>query len=168
MFLLIGTWGWYLARYIVTHAHYVTKHGIYVVLGKRNRPLKADVEAYTEKCVNFWSTESLQKPGDSTVIKREAVLEAVRNVRCFFNDVKIVGYGYKVIRGITEKIPFVGVARNNVQIVVAYWPEVPQHGVPGIFRHELSHVILGLNGYFPGDNYGENHHRIFAKAGLGV
>lgn len=167
-FLSLGTLGYYWARYAYTHADYITEHGVYVVLGKINRPSKQEVENYTNKCIDFWTTKSLQKQDDPVVIEREKVLEAIKNVRCFFYDKKIVGWAYKMIRGIQTKIKFAGVAYNNVQIVVSYWPDVPQHGVPGIFRHEMSHVILGLNGYPAGENFGDGHHRIFSRVGLGA
>jgi hypothetical protein len=163
---LLAIPGWYWARYAFTEATYVTKHEVYVVWGKINRPKKEDVEDWTEKLIDLWSTESLQKPEEPVVIKREDVEEAIKNIRVFFNDKKIIGRLYRTIRGIKKEIAFAGIAIDSIRLIVSYWPDVPQHGVPGIYRHELSHPILSLNGYSPGDNYGDNHHKIFHRVGL--
>ena len=160
-FIFITYW----VRYVKTKHDYKTRHGLYVVLGKKNRPTKQTVEEWTESVILHWSTCNIQKP-NGDVLTRKDVLEAINNLRCFFCDTFIVTTVYRIIRGIPKEDRFLGYAFGD-KFVVGYTEGDDDHECR-LFRHEESHPVLRLNGFPSGGNYGDNHHNIFKQTKLGA
>lgn len=154
----------YWTRYAKTQHDYKTSHGVYIVLGKKNRPSQKDVEQWTESTIIHWSTCNIQKP-NGELLTREDVLEAVKNLRCFFNDAYIVTRFYAWLRGIPREVRALGYAYND-KLVVGYTKDLDKHEWQ-VYRHELSHPILTLNGFPPG-HLGDKHHVIFKQTKLGA
>jgi len=134
----------------------VTKHGIKVMRSPMMSGLaSAEIEEWTEDAMSFW----VEKKGWS----REKMLKAIAKVRVEMFDEKYIEHdGIKYngtfwptsfLMEITTKPKFEG-KRTPIQRV---W---------SLFRHELSHVIVGQVGGIKYDN--DTHHALFREMGLGA
>lgn len=156
----------YLFRYLYTRPTYITRHGIHVVWGKKNKPQKSTFEIWTQKTIDHFVNAKLVRPDNGQILTRSEIEEALRNVKCFFADTPTVGSVWLMVRGVKKEVKFLGMAINNVDIYVGYW-ENELKGVSDwvrlVTKHELGHPLLGNSSFPSGPNFGDTHHQIFRE-----
>jgi hypothetical protein len=146
---------WYWFRAIKRKFHYVTKHGIYVVMGKVNKPSKLEVEEWTDEVVEFWTDlefESGAKKGPRKLSKEE-VENALQGLTIFFHDKEALSVLGRLVRGYSW----------GREIAIGYRPDKPY--IRSLVRHEESHPVLGENGEGWDEAY---HHQTFTAVKLGA
>lgn len=159
---LAGPVIWYLLRWSYIKHDFQTVHGLFVRLGKVNRPTKDHMERWTDELVNFWPTTELAKVYHFT---GSDVAKAIDGVWVIFSDNDrflvqrpggVMGFVY-------------GYARPN-EIFIRNPPTVlgkpkDETATRLLFRHELSHVIVEKGTGIANET---KHHRIFKDVKLGA
>ena len=138
---------------------YTTKHGIDVKLSQKTSFLKKElIEKWTESIIDFWT--------NAEGWDKKSILKALDNLEIFFFDkLYLERYGIKVnginlIHGVTSS------GKYAIEIATIPKKGLIEDRVYSLFRHEVSHVVVGYAGGVPLDN--DIHHRLFAKDGLGA
>jgi hypothetical protein len=133
-----------------------TKHGIDVKLSPMFDGVTAvPFEKWTEDLISFWN----EKRGWD----RNKMLSCVSKVGIFLYDELYLERSGVKVNGVTWP--------NRYEIEMATKPkedsgQTPFEKVKSLFRHEMSHVLVGHVGEIPFDN--ETHHALFAQVGLGA
>lgn len=145
---------WYLLRSKLRRYHYKTAYGVYVLVGKVNRPLLATVEMWIKEVINHWSTVSFNDWQGKRRFTYAEVCEALQGITVFYRDEEKLSVLGRFVRGYSW----------GKDVVVGYKKGAPDY-VHSLTKHELSHPILGYNG----DGWNEaEHHKIFAETHLGA
>lgn len=132
----------YWVRADKTEYVYKTEQGVGVVVGKKNKCEKPDVEKEVQWVIDFWS-----KHYDAS-----KVADSLKGKRLFcIDDAEFTVYG-RWVRGVSF---------GNSAVVG--WNGKPEHTV-SLIRHELSHLVLGGVGEVWNEDV---HHKIFEEKGLG-
>ena len=131
-----------------------TSSGIKVKLSPKAKCTIDDFELWTDFVVSFWN----EKEGWD----RKEMLKLISKVEIIlYDEIYIERSGMKV-NGITWP--------NKYKIEIATYPKYElspdKNRIASLFRHEMSHLIVGYIGKIPFDN--ETHHKLFAKDGLGA
>ena len=141
---------WYLVRSRLRKFHYKTKHGLYVCLGKKNQPSQLFVEQWTNEVIDHWTTKF--RPGHP--LTKDQVIAAFSGMSIFFVDQEKLSVMGRAVRGYSD----------HKDIVIGY--KEGSLGYPhSLFKHELSHPVLGNNGVAWEEKL---HHDTFASTGLGA
>ena len=156
--------GWYLMRWSYIKYDFQTVQGLLVRRGKLNRPEKAVVEKWTDELVDFWGSSELSKvyPLTPRDIKKtlDGVWVSFSDEAAFFvrRSEGTMGFVYGYARA-SE----IGVCHPPMAASVNA-RETEEAAVRGLFRHELSHVIVEKQAKISVE---DEHHRIFRDAKLG-
>lgn len=145
---------WYFIRSRLRKYNFKTRQGIYVVVGRHNKPLQVTVEAWIRAVVDHWISAPFQGIKGHRTLTRDGVTKALQGVTIFYRDEEKLSVLGRFVRGYSW----------GKDIVVGYKIGAPTY-VQSLTRHELSHPILGYNG--EGWNE-EQHHKIFAATNLGA
>jgi hypothetical protein len=145
---------WYWIRADKTKQDFITKHNLYVVLGKTNKPTQSQIEEWTKEVITFWTSTSILFNGKIRKLDSEEVADALNDCRVFFVDQEKLSVFGRLVRGFSWGDMF----------VVGYKPNDPNY-VHSLFKHEASHPAIG----FPLRNWDETtHHNIFKDSKLGA
>lgn len=133
---------------------------MYVTYGKKNRPPAGDMEAWTESVIQHWANAEWgsKKNGNGDIFPRSLshsqVMKALDGVQVFLHDKEKLSVWGRFVRGFTQ----------GKDIVIGYRDGQPAY-VRSLWRHELSHPVLGFNG----EGWDEKrHHQIFEETKLGA
>lgn len=130
---------WYFVRSRVRKYDLKTRHGLYVVLGQKNKPTLASVESWTDDLFDFWRSKNV---GVSAT--------TLAGLTVFCLDAEKLSIWGRFVRGY-----------STWSDITIGWRDAEY--VRSLFRHELSHHIL----YRAGQGWDETkHHQIFAETGL--
>lgn len=150
---------WYLVRGRARKADYVTMDGVNVVLGKKHKLPKGEVETWTAAVIAHWCTVEWGRGGSTVSLSKPQVLQAVLGVTAFFLDKEKIGVMGRWVRGYAQ----------GKDIVIGMKPDASlgfefdfsySHK---LYRHELSHPVLLYNGE-PWDE--ARHHAVFKTTNL--
>jgi len=136
---------WYALRWGKTAVDYTSNDGLEVVLGSKNRPARAHVEALTREAIITWTTLKWDGGGP---LDEGAVRRALPKRGVEFVDVEEMSSFGRKLRGYS----------NGYDAVVGF------NGDPawtdGLFKHELDHIVyFQVTGVWDE----EEHHRVFAS-----
>ena len=138
-----------------TDFDFITNSGIRIKLSPiMNNLTSEEVGDWTNSIVDFWCSK---KDWNEAEIRKE-----LRTV-----DVLLYDEYYVVADGIIG----VAITRYNNEIIISTLPKpssniTPYEKVKSLYRHELSHIIVGKMATIP---YTElAHHKLFEEVGLGA
>lgn len=167
----------YIIRKASRSVSFVTKHGVAVVLGKKHRPSKEEIEDWTKSAMQFWSElkykdtqgrdqEGFVYKGKTFQFKTGQIEERVARTTAFFKDGPIANF-YSVYNRLLHGASWgedIWIAMEFTKEDKTKWDKARS---ANIFRHELSHNILAsLAPELPFTN--EDNHAVFRENGLGA
>lgn len=163
----------YYCRYAYTKHDYVTRHGLYIICGNRNKPTKAEIERLTLETFTLWIKYISENHGKFPNADLGILHLSLHGKRCLFSDKSVVTKRWLYLRGIKTEVLIAGMCVDNEIIIGSgYKKKDGSTKTPNqIFIHEISHPILEKQGIHPYVNPrlpdgGEAHHILFREAGL--
>ncbi len=151
---------WYFVRSRFRRYSFKTKHGVYAVLGLKNRPTQGMVEKWSDDLILHWSDKEFTASGKTYRLTAAQVAKALEEVTIFYLDEHEISSWGRMVRGYCL----------GKDIVIGYKSQIEQ-GIPdwkyveSLTRHEMSHTILDGNGVEWNEKI---HHEIFSSSLLGA
>jgi hypothetical protein len=144
---------WYLVRSIKRRFH-LQVAGMYIILGKLNKPDERTIAAWVEALVEHWKSATWRSAGQPRSMSEDQVKLALEGLSVFFVDKEKLSVLGRLVRGYSWRR----------DCVVGFRIGEPQY-TGSLFRHEVSHQVLDKAGE-PWDE--KRHHAIFQITNLGA